>query len=408
MCSSISTQSIVQDSTQKSKRIDVLDALRGFALAGILITHMVNFYYYNLLPLKVENEYVVHLNKILLNLDYKLIVNKFYSIFSFMFGVSFGILQNGFMVKKGSFKRWYIKRMILLFLIGFIHHLIWKGDNLMSYAPLGVLLLYFSRLPQKWILILSIFFMLGMPNIIYQTFSQKIILELDGNYDLKVRNKEIKYFNLEKYGTLLENIKENSNSFTEMFHFWMLSGRFFITFGYFLLGFYALKSNLFSAFDKNKIVFQKILLITSIILIILFIIKSIFLKLIIPNGNFQNKNLFQLITFNMSNLFLSLEYISIFCFLFYYPKIQKILMYLAPVGKLAITNYIFQSIIGVFLFFGFGLGLFMKTTVIFNLILAIGVFTIEIILSALWLKKYSYGPLEWIWRYFTNISWKIR
>ena len=80
---------------------------------------------------------------------------------------------------------------------------------------------------------------------------------------------------------------------------------------------------------------------------------------------------------------------------------RRILGILAPVGRMALTNYLLQTVICVTLFYGFGFGLFGKFGALASTLIALGIFAVQIVLSSLWLKHFTYGPMEWIWRQLT-------
>ncbi|MES2676145.1 MAG: DUF418 domain-containing protein, partial [Pseudomonadota bacterium] len=77
---------------------------------------------------------------------------------------------------------------------------------------------------------------------------------------------------------------------------------------------------------------------------------------------------------------------------------------LANVGKMALTSYLMQTLFGLLLFFSFGLGLFTKTTPAINALISIGIFGLQIIFSHWWLKRFHYGPIEWLWRSATFLK----
>ncbi|MDP2376050.1 DUF418 domain-containing protein [Reyranella sp.] len=77
---------------------------------------------------------------------------------------------------------------------------------------------------------------------------------------------------------------------------------------------------------------------------------------------------------------------------------RQLLTWAAPIGRMAFTNYLMQSVIFGWLFYGYGLGLFGKLGVTAALAIGIGVYFLQIVISAYWLKRYLYGPVEWLWR----------
>lgn len=84
-----------------------------------------------------------------------------------------------------------------------------------------------------------------------------------------------------------------------------------------------------------------------------------------------------------------------------YKWTGRLLKPFAASGRMSLTIYITQSIVGTFIFYGYGLGLYSKLTLGTSMLLAIGIFIIQVVLAEIWFMKFKYGPLEKIWRYFT-------
>jgi len=80
---------------------------------------------------------------------------------------------------------------------------------------------------------------------------------------------------------------------------------------------------------------------------------------------------------------------------------RRLLAWLAPVGRMALTNYLLQTVICVFIFYGYGFGQFGRLGATKATLIALAIFLFQILISALWLKYFSYGPMEWIWRQLT-------
>lgn len=98
---------------------------------------------------------------------------------------------------------------------------------------------------------------------------------------------------------------------------------------------------------------------------------------------------------------LALFYIALVMILWQKTWWRRFLSFLAPVGRMALTNYLLQTVICVFIFYGYGLGQFGKFGAGTATLIAFAIFLFQIIISALWLKYFSYGPMEWIWRQLT-------
>jgi uncharacterized protein len=83
---------------------------------------------------------------------------------------------------------------------------------------------------------------------------------------------------------------------------------------------------------------------------------------------------------------------------------KKILTYLAPVGKMAFSNYIMQSLIGNFVFLHAGLGFTGQVGPVYYTLFGLMVFAFQVLISTFWLRYFHYGPFEWLWRSLTY--WK--
>jgi len=102
----------------------------------------------------------------------------------------------------------------------------------------------------------------------------------------------------------------------------------------------------------------------------------------------------------------ALSYIAFIMLLAKSAKFLKLKHIVSSVGKMAFTNYILMSIICTFIFYGHGLGLFGQVERTWQVLIVITVWIVILIISPLWLKKYQYGPLEWLWRVLTY--WRLQ
>lgn len=87
----------------------------------------------------------------------------------------------------------------------------------------------------------------------------------------------------------------------------------------------------------------------------------------------------------------------------------KLLLFLAPVGKLSMSNYLFQSVVTTLIFYNYGLGFYGKISLTAGVLLALGIFFIQVLMSHFWVKRFYYGPVEWLWRsvtYLNKPKWK--
>lgn len=117
-------------------------------------------------------------------------------------------------------------------------------------------------------------------------------------------------------------------------------------------------------------------------------------------------SMFAITAYDNFNLFFTLFLAAGFIVLFEKKKDQSFLSYFAPFGRMALTNYFLQSVIGAFIFFGWGLGLLGKMRNIEAFALAIVILIIQMIISTYWLRRFNFGPIEWFWRSLTYFKWQ--
>src|SRR5687768_15852034 len=228
-----------------SDRIEAIHVLRGFTLFGIIIVHMVEQYYAGAWPEPYAQATTLTIaDKIACGFVAIFIIGKFYMIFSFLFGLSFFIQLTKSDSEKNFLAR-FTWRLVILFIIGFIHHLHYRGDILTIYALLGLSMLVFYRLPDKYLLALSLFLVFNIPAVLTRAVNA-IFLPSDTNPFGAWDNEAIlKYFNTLKTGPYVEILRANFYEFMPKMNFQVISGRLYITLGLFLLGIYAGRKDLF-------------------------------------------------------------------------------------------------------------------------------------------------------------------
>jgi uncharacterized protein len=105
--------------------------------------------------------------------------------------------------------------------------------------------------------------------------------------------------------------------------------------------------------------------------------------------------------YDLWNLVMTAFYITLFVRLFCHPRWGPSLRHFVPVGRMALTAYVTQTVAGSLFFFGLGLGLLGVVGNTVTMPLAVVIFAVEMVLCRWWLQRYHYGPLEWLWRSLT-------
>lgn len=392
-----------------AERIVTLDVLRGFALFGILYAHMIFWYAGGPLPEETYQLYKDPGSGIAMGIYMIFIISKFFAIFSFLFGLSFYIQIDKLAQRHQPVIARFGWRLAILGAIGLLHHIFWRADILTIYVPLGFLLLFFRNLSNKTLFIIGSLLVLNIPTKCAELIS---ILVRDQLQLIQEDHKAAgaAYYEIISQGNFTQMIQHNINAISEKLNYQVNSGRGFITFGFFLLGMFAGRMQWFSRIDQHHSLFKQVLKRSSWILFAALIAGAILgASSFILKIDFQKTPFagwiggFILEFFNVS---LTLIYITSISLLMLKPKWEVRLKPLASVGKMALTTYLSQSIIGVLLFFNIGLGLFTLTSPGQNALLCIAIFGIQIFICRWWLKHFSYGPVEWLWRSATDLKWK--
>lgn len=379
-----------------TKRISLIDSLRGFALLGILL---VNIHFFNTslqtISLGVElwdgtaNKLVEMLQTVFIN-------GKFILIFSFLFGLGMILLQESSRARGVRFVPLYIRRLSALLIVGLLHGvIIWYGDVLTHYSILGLLLLLFARCKSRTILVWAVLLLLLLPVLI---LGISFISPADSSFTAMSPEEiyQTGLFFQERdtmiygQGTYTQITVQRLNDFiASVFNMLMFYPQIL---GMFLLGAYFGKRKLLHNIRENRSAFVKLMAIGAPIGL------GLQLIMLIP----ANLPLWSeaLILFVGAPL-LALAYISLFALLYEREGGKRLLHAFSYPGKMAFTNYLCQSILCGFMFYGYGLGWFGRVEPVGLLVLGIGIFVVQMLCSKMWLRRFSIGPLEYAWRAFT-------
>jgi uncharacterized protein len=394
---------------QTTERLNVVDALRGFALMGIALVHFME-QYYGWMPPSEHSNYTQHIPS---DGVFEMVVNillrgKFFMLFSFLFGLSFFLQMDHATAKGDNFSGRFLWRLVILFAIGFVHHLFYRGDILTVYALLGIPLIAFYKVSDKLILAISLLLMLGLPRLIIMITQKQVPYE----EQMKKREPlEKVYWQAAKYGSLkdlaYQNMTLGSAVKTEAQFDTMSRG--YQTFALFLLGLYAGRKRLFEDIEEKLPLIKKGFWWSLIAFLSLYAIGALlFLALKLPQKFGQTGEMFTgLMLYDVSNLFHASVYIFGFLWLFIKKAWwQRQILKLAPYGRMALTNYVLQTLIGTFIFFGFGLGKLGDWGSTVTFLMGLGIFILQRIFSQWWLQRYHFGFLEWVWRSLTFLKWQ--
>ncbi len=395
-----------------TERIQLLDALRGLAIFGILMVNMPLMYAPISRILAGVEENLSTSDIIGESLIKLLFEGKFYVLFSMLFGYGFYIFMNKSTPEK-SILPTFRRRLFFLLLFGLTHVvLLWAGDILVFYALFGFLLILFRNSSNKKIIGWSIAF-ISIPSLlsIFGVVMMAIFMAVpQAQESIQTSNEQ----SAETMKSLIEQAYQlyANGSFSEIVsirlkeYLALLPGLFFfypVVMGMFLLGFYAARRQLISHFQEHLALFRKMFRWTLPI--------GLLTSLIYTYAYFKTDNsmpdawsALSTLGHTLSGILLSLAYVSAMVLLFANGKMKLLFKWLAPVGQMALTNYIMHSVITAILFHAYGFGLFGKINVWQGIALTVLIFLVQIPLSKWWLRLFLYGPLEWLWRSLTYLK----
>jgi uncharacterized protein len=389
-----------------ANRIDAVDALRGFALLGIVILHFMEQFYAGPPPAGHEN-YTQHVpSDGVLELIFNIFLRgKFFMIFSFLFGLSFAIQMRNAEDKNIDFRGRFIWRLVILGVIGFIHNCFYRGDILFIYALMGLPLVLFYKVSNR-VLLISAAVLMIVPRII-----MLIINPQAADFEASIKwmiPQEFSYWHVVKNKGIVDVAWWNSGYglLTKLFFQYGFNARGYQTLALFLIGLYAGNTRFFENITDKKAQYKKglwwslgIFLGLYAVGIVLYLVLKI--DKILPQ---MWANTLGITLYDFSNIAQAAFYIFSFLLLFRLQWWQRQILRLAPYGRMALTNYVMQSVVGTFIFFGFGLGYLGDIGSTVAAILGLLLYFAQRYFSRWWLQRYHFGPLEWLWRSATYLK----
>lgn len=403
-----------------SQRMTVIDALRGFALLGVILMHMLDYFGYTTANMSGEAPFS-RWDTIVQWFSDKMIRGKFISIFSFLFGLSFYIQMERASKKGIDFRGRFLWRMLLLFVIGLVGTSFTYLDILTIYAVFGVVLVFLFPL-RNWALMLIVCLLLiGIPNLFLIGFDNikfdNIINEQLAVADLPVISEQPADDNTFESATFLQAAKENLTvkTFDKLKFQFRYSGNGYLILALFIIGFIVGRLRFFEQVHirrkRNIVLFVVFLLTTFIILLTVKLIEpkeSVnLLKIRVEGGEVPLIALVISALNNLSTITLSGALAMGFIALYQVDSVRKYLNLLTPYGRMGLTNYEMQNIIGAILFSAWGFGsVFGGKGAAALFVLGLIIYILQVIISEYWMKRFLYGPFEWLWRSGTYLKWQ--
>ncbi len=392
-----------------------MDALRGLAILGIFIINLTGLSLHSTEHLQggIYSAY----DDTMVFLQHWFIEGKFYSIFSLLFGWGLALQMKR---AQGNEERVVVsplirRRLLFMFALGFIHlAFIWNGDIVAFYALVAWLLVPFiNQTPRRLVLMGVICVLLPIP--LYWLKMNYPVFKAPSDFLFSMVDRMDQFFfgfsgpeasskimELFKKGNLADFLLLNFDGLFWRFGDLFFQSRIFKVLGMFMVGFGLGKSGYFNHLMKNPRILWWIVGIGFVVgLPYNYLLAVTMRDLPQTYQALQPAGLWRTTVYALGVVPQSMAYVATLALFFRTGIGHKVLMWVAPVGKMAFTNYISHSLICVLIFSGIGLGYMGMLGPMAWTLFALVVYVVQIAFSTFWLGKFEYGPLEWIWRSLT-------
>jgi uncharacterized protein len=393
-----------------AEHIESLDVLRGVALLGILLVNIEFF----TRPIQAV---ALGFDDTLQGLDHALglaihilLQGKFYSLFSMLFGMGFAIMAARAAAQHEAFFLRYARRILVLGAIGLLHALyVWSGDILLSYALFGsLLLLFFRRMPATRLPIWAGVFLAAPLALLWLLASAMSGADVPPEVAADFHLQHEAFVDAVWRAELIfaqGSFAEVSAQRLDDLDFMLSSLAFFGIgiLGYFLIGVWFVRSGLILNCTDNLPWFRRVAALGIAFGLPLCIAGFWLMRGQSPMLPTPAMAAASTLT-TLGNLLMSLAYLSAIVLLLHQPRWHDQLQRLAPAGRMALSNYLLQSLIWTWAFYAYGLGLYGQVPRWGMALAAVLFFALQVLASQWWLARFRIGPLEWLWRALTYLS----
>lgn len=382
------------------ERIQGLDVVRGVAVGGILFANVLVFFGLTFLPPdRAAALPTVAADRIALFIEHVFVEGKFYSVFSLLFGIGFGLqLARGGDAAVPRFRR----RLRILLAIGAVHaFLIWAGDILLLYALLGFTMPWFARKSNRELLRWTVI-LLAVPTALY-VVAVAVSLAIgagasQGSPGSGMPPSILAIF--ERFGTggigdaFVSNLVFFAGRWADLF----FTVRFPKVLAMFVLGLWTVRTGLALSPSTHRATLVR----WSSLGWLVGMPANIIATLAFENWPYIPPSIGGLLGVAMQAIgipMLAIGYAASVSLLVVDGR--RFITGFGPVGRMALTNYLMHSVVCVVLSYGFGFGLWWRIGASTAMAIALAIIVAQIPLSAWWLSRFRFGPVEWIWRRLT-------
>jgi uncharacterized protein len=379
--------------------------IRGFALFGVLLVNMFNFGAFSPIWTGAGDRFAFALMHVFFE-------TKSWRLFALLFGLGFSIQLIRAEERGTRFVPTYLRRLAVLFLIGVAHALLFAADVLMIYAELGLLLLVLRRAPPRLLLVLAIALLAVFP------LGRAANAAVDPNVTATARtvnleraravNEELRRTHPYAVGSAMDVLRANARTIPANPLGGPLGAESGLGFlAMFLLGLYVGRRGIFTDVDRHSAVFRRgAALGLTLGLSAMALERAITLGAGDPGGDSGTGpalGLLRDLSFTYGSTVLCLGYASTVVLLARQSRLRWFLERLGFVGRLALTVYLTQTLAFTTIFYGYGLGQAFRMGPARVTAIAIVIFGLQFAACAWWVRRFRYGPVEWLWRGLTYL-----
>lgn len=396
-----------------SERLQVMDVLRGFALLGILLMNIEGMAG----PMLATG---TGLDPTLTGVDrwadaaiYLLVQGKFFTLFSLLFGMGFAVMAERARARGQDFTALYLRRSLALLGIGLVHALlIWSGDILVAYALLSLPLLAFRDVGGRWLVGLAIASLLaplalmmglGLMGTLMQSTPESAAIwkEAMGEQERMLSAMLEGQRQAFGAGSFLEATVQRAKDLGLALMNLMIVGP--LVFAMFLLGAWLVKTGAIARPEAHPRLFRRLRW-WALPVGLALVLAGFALRPTLDPVEYSVAASAAFCLGMLGAVSMCLGYAGWLVRGMQSPAWARRLAWLAPAGRMALTNYLLQSLAFTLIFYGYGLGYFEQLPRAWQVPLVLAFFCLQVLASRCWLRRYRFGPMEWLWRTLTYRS----
>ena len=386
--------------TDPQARLRSVDAVRGFALFGVLLVNMYNFG-------ADAPEWTGTVDHAFSALMHSVFETKFWRLFSLLFGFGFALQLARVMSQPGGSLWFYFRRLLILFVFGMAHALFFDGDILMQYAMLGLILVAFRNVRGRTLLILACILLAAFPlgNLIHTESADEMVERWEDELPLAEMREDHPYL-----GSPMDVVLENAAVIPP--RIWSkLHGpeSSIATFSMFLLGLYVGRARVLHEVMPHLPVIRRVfgwgIGIGAVSALTEWWLRQKFGYAVFTVNTASNGVRFLGdMLFAYGSTALALGYGAGIVLLAQRPGWQPVLRPLQNLGRMALTVYLSGTVMFTTLFYGYGFGQLFLLGPGATTAYAILFFVLQLLFCTWWLGRFRFGPAEWLWRSLTYLK----